>query len=285
MVSYSVLMSVYSKERSEYLRESIQSIFNQTVKTDDFVIVCDGPLTPDLDNLLNEFSLKYPHIISLVRLEKNAGLGNALNVGMSHCKNELIARMDSDDIAFQTRCEIQLKCFEENQNLDIVSASLLEFDNSIKNITAIKSLPETNDEIYRYARRRCPFNHPTVMYKKSSVLQAGGYKDFPLFEDYYLWVRMLNNNVTACNIKQPLLYMRAGENMYRRRGGTKYLKKMWAFRKYLYKSGFCSKFDYFYTVAAQTAICLVPDNLRACLYQKLLRKGVYKGNNIGNCPD
>lgn len=192
---------------------------------------------------------------------------------MAQCRNELIARMDSDDISMPHRCSRQLKLFEEDPTLDIVSASLYEFEKEISDIRAMKTVPEKNVDIYQYARRRCPFNHPVVMYKKSAVLAAGGYQDFPLFEDYYLWVRMLQNHVHAYNIPEPLLYMRAGTGMYDRRGGRSYLKRMLSFRKYMLKNRFCNFYDYIVTVSGQFITCIVPNKLRITLYKNLLRKG------------
>ncbi|WP_105205162.1 glycosyltransferase [Neobittarella massiliensis] len=270
-MNYSVLMSVYKREKAAFLQASIQSMMAQTALTDDFVLVCDGPLTDELDAVINQFVNQYPAIFHIVRLPTNQGLGNALNKGMAQCRNELIARMDSDDISMPHRCARQLKLFEEDPTLDIVSASLYEFEKEISDIRAMKTVPEKNVDIYQYARRRCPFNHPVVMYKKSAVLAAGGYQDFPLFEDYYLWVRMLQNHVHAYNIPEPLLYMRAGTDMYNRRGGLSYLKKMKDFRRYMLQIGFSKKNDYLIAIIGQTMICILPNTVRSYLYKKLLR--------------
>lgn len=271
-MNYSVLMSVYKKERPAYLQTSIQSMMDQSVPTNDFVLVCDGPLTSELDDIIKRFERQNADRFHLVRLPQNVGLGKALNIGMAQCKNEIIARMDSDDISMPERCARQLQLFEKVPKLDIVGAAICEFDRKIENITAIKTVPESNRDIYHYARRRNPFNHPVVMYKKSAVLAAGGYQDFPLFEDYYLWVRMLQNHVHAYNIPEPLLYMRAGTDMYDRRGGKGYWKKMLSFRKYMIKHHLCSWSDYLVTTGGQTVVCLVPGRLRTFMYQKLLRK-------------
>lgn len=269
--NYSVLMSVYIKETPEYLDESIKSIFSQTVPTDDFVLVCDGELTKELNDIADKYKAQYPNLFNVVRLNENVGLGKALNFGMEHCKNEIIARMDSDDIAFADRCERQLELFKANPELDIVSGTVLEFENTTDNILSDKVLPETNEEIHSYSHNRCPFNHPAVMYKKSAVLEAGGYLDLPLFEDYYLWVRMLKNGAVAYNIKQPVLFMRAGSDMYKRRGGISYLKKAAKFRGYMYKSGYCSFVVYLKALTAHAIICIMPSKIRIFLYSKLLR--------------
>lgn len=271
MENYSVLMSVYIKEKPQFLSSSINSILEQTVLTDDFVLVCDGPLTDDLNSVISKYVNKYPGLFNILRLEKNVGLGRALNAGMQVCRNELIARMDSDDISIKDRCERQLRKFESNPELDILSGTVLEFEGREDNIISAKKLPERNDDIHRYAKRRCPFNHPAVMYKKSSVLKAGGYLDFPLFEDYYLWIRMMRRGVTAYNIPEPVCLMRGGVDMYSRRGGMSYLKKAWRFRLYMLKNGYCGFADFFSSMTGQFIMAVLPARLRMYLYMKILR--------------
>lgn len=272
MLQYSVLMSVYYKEKPEYLRQSIQSMLDQTIPTNDFVIVCDGGLTKALDEVLISFTEEFPGLFQIIKLEKNQGLGIALNIGMKHCKNEIVTRMDSDDISLPNRCERQLSRFENDSSLDIVSGTVAEFDRTPEFITAKKILPENNNEIYQYAKIRCPFNHPAVMYKKVAVQNAGGYQNFPLFEDYYLWIRMLQQNIKAYNIQETLLLMRAGDSMYRRRGGLKYFKKVRAFRKYMLKNRYISWRSYYITIMGQAIMCWMPTSLRTILYRKFLRR-------------
>lgn len=271
MNNYSVLMSVYHKENPVYLYESITSILEQTILPSDFVLVCDGPLTNELDNVINEFEGRYPILFQIVRLDQNKGLGNALNIGLRYCKYNLVARMDSDDIALPDRCERELSEFQKNKALDIVSGTILEFRDAPSHITNAKYLPETNADIHIYAKRRCPFNHPCVMYKKDTVLQAGGYVDCPLFEDYHLWIRMLENGAVGYNIQVPLLLMRANSDMYHRRGGISYVKKVMFFRTYMLEKGFCSKLDYFYTLFGHMTVSLVPNKIREKIYKRYLR--------------
>lgn len=271
MEDYSVLMSVYQGENPSHFQESIQSMLDQTILTNDFVLVCDGPLTDELDNVIENFLIEHPLLFQIIRLDQNKGLGNALNIGLAYCKNNLVARMDSDDIALPDRCELELLEFSKNDALDIVSGTILEFQHDPNHITVAKYLPETNLDIHAYAKRRCPFNHPCVMYRKRSVLEAGGYIDFPLFEDYHLWIRMLENGAIGYNIQSPLLLMRANSAMYHRRGGISYVKKIMLFRNYMLKSGFCSKEDYFYTLLGHMTVSLVPNKIREKIYRRYLR--------------
>lgn len=276
MENYSVLMSVYYKEKADYLRESIQSMLEQTVPPDDFVLVCDGPLNEELDEVIADYEQRFPCVFQIVRLDTNMGLGNALNIGIRYCKNELIARMDSDDISLPGRCELQLKKFAEDQELDIVSGTIIELDNTSEDNVTYKSVPENNEDIYRYAKIRSPFNHATVMYKKKAVELAGGYRDFLLFEDYYLWVRMLQQNAKGFNFQQPLYLVRTDTALYERRGGLKYFKQVFAFRNYLLKTHFCNIFQYIVALVGQAIICFVPTKVRGFMYKKLLRKQVHQ---------
>ncbi len=272
MEDYSVLMSVYRGENPSHFRASIQSMLDQTVPTNDFVLVCDGPLTDELDETIDEFVTKRPFLFQIIRLQENQGLGNALNVGIRYCKNNLIARMDADDISLPDRCERELFEFNQNDKLDIVSGTILEFSSDPKQITVAKYLPETDVEIRSYAKRRCPFNHPCVMYRKEAVLKAGGYEDCSLFEDYHLWVRMLLSGSIGFNIQSPpLLLMRANGDMYQRRGGVSYAIKALSFRTFMLRSGFCSKEDYLYTLFAHIVVSVMPNKIRKFIYKRYLR--------------
>lgn len=271
---YSVLMSVYHKERAEYLKQSIESIQNQTIPTNDFVLVCDGALTPELDAVIASKQQEMGNILNVVRLAKNGGLGNALNEGIKHCKNELVARMDSDDISAADRCEKQVKLFEKNPELDIASGALLEFVTSPNQITGGRKVPCSNDDIVGYSRKRCPFNHPCVMFKKSAVERAGGYQEkYHLFEDYYLWIRMLQNGCKAQNLSDVLLYMRTPADMYLRRGGIAYAKAMLQFHWWVHKSGWTSLADFCTGAMPHAIVCVMPNKLRQMIYRNLHPSG------------
>ena len=272
MKNYSVLMSVYYKEKPEFLCQSIYSMINQTVQTNDFVLVCDGPLTEELDEVIACFSHNSPPYFRVVRVETNQGLGHALNIGLNYCKNEFVARMDSDDISVKERCAMQMHKFEENSELAVISGTVQEFTGSTEHITAIKVLPEQHEDIYEYAKMRCPFNHPAVMYRKSAVLHAGGYQEVPLYEDYDLWVRMLIGGVKTYNFPETLCLMRADEGLYNRRGGWNYLKKVVVFRTKMRKMHFCSFLQYLVGICGQGIVCLVPSRLRRWIYVHFLRR-------------
>lgn len=270
---YSVLMSVYRKENADYLRTAINSIWNQTVPTDDFVLVCDGRLTPELDGVIDGMVQEHAGVIRVVQLEKNSGLGNALNEGIKYCKYEFVARMDSDDISRPDRCEKQLRVLVEQPNVSVVSGIVEEFTESPDVIQARRILPEKQQDIVTFAKKRNPFNHPCVMYRKSAVEKAGGYQDFYLLEDYYLWIRMLQKGFVGYNLQQPLLWMRAGSQLYKRRAGWKYAKSQRALFKYMKKSGFINGSQYVIGVITRSVSSFMPNGMRALIYKKILRKG------------
>ncbi len=269
-MQYSVLMSVYAKETPAFLREAMESMWGQTLKTDDFVLVCDGPLNSGLDAVIAEMERTHPEL-RVVRLEKNGGLGNALNEVIKHCRHELVARMDSDDISFPDRCERQVNVFEEKPEISICSGTVEEFAVSPDVIESRRVLPETPAEILRFAKRRNPFNHPCVMMKKSAVEAAGGYQDFYLLEDYYLWIRMLQKGFEGCNLRQPLLWMRTGYGAFKRRAGWKYAQSQRALFKYMRTIGWISGTEYAKRAALRSASALAPNWLRRLLFQKFLR--------------
>ncbi len=271
MEKYSVLMSVYKKENPVFLKESIESILAQTVAADEIVVVCDGPLTEELDAVLKDCQNKYPELFLILPQAENRGLGIALNIGLQHCKNEIIARMDTDDIAVPERMEKQLAIFQ-SRDVDIVSGTVTEFAESVKAPGAKRVLPETEDAIRSFAKRRNPFNHPAVMYRKSAVLKAGGYQDFYLFEDYYLWVRMLQTGSRGYNLQDNILFMRAGDAMYERRGGFRYAGQIVKFRYYMLKTEFSGLGDFIMTALGHGAVALIPNGLRKLIYEKVLRK-------------
>ena len=269
---YSVLMSVYHKEKPEYLKQAIESIQAQTYPTDDFVLVCDGPLNSELDAVITTKQQEMNGVLKVYRLDKNEGLGNALNAGINHCKNELVARMDSDDVAYPDRCEKQIDVFNTHPEVSICSGIVEEFTTDPEVVDARRALPETNAKIMEFAKKRNPFNHPCVMYKKSAVEAAGSYKDFYPLEDYYLWLRMLMAGYQGYNIQEPLLHMRAGSDMYMRRAGWKYAKTQAKLFKFMKDSGFIGNGQYIKSCVIRSGSALAPNWLRKFMFEKVLRK-------------
>lgn len=270
--SFSVLMSIYYKEKPEYLRQCFDSLLNQTVQANEWVIVKDGPLTEELEQVLHEYENKNPNLIKYVTFEKNQGLGLALRAGVPACSNELIARMDTDDICREDRFEVQLKEFLKDHNLDICGSHIKEFDENPEKCHSIRKVPLNNEEIIQYQRRRSAYNHVTVMFKKNSVLKSGNYEDAPLMEDDMLWTRMILAKCKGKNVDEYLVYVRTGLSMIERRGGWSYFKKYKASRKKVYELGLASYWDYIYTLIVQLIVALVPTSIRKFVFEKALRE-------------
>ena len=268
-MNYSVLMSVYHKENPEYLRSAVDSMLNQTVRPSQVVLVCDGTLTPELDSVIDSFGDR----LDVLRLEKNMGLGKALEEGLKCCSCELVARMDTDDISLPDRCEKQLAAFEKNQSLAVLSGAVEEFSDDPEKPFAKRSVPLEHSEILSYSKKRNPFNHPAVMFKKQAVLSAGGYNsDYYLFEDYDLWTRVLQSGALTANLPDALVKMRASGDMVKRRGGFKFARLMLQFRKHLRDCGWISRREYITSAYPHAVVCVVPSFMRRGVYKILRRK-------------
>jgi len=268
MNDYSVLMSVYYKEKPEYLRQSIQSILNQTVPPSEFVIVCDGQLTHELDAILEEFCHNYS-IISIVRLEHNIGIGPAANIGLSKCTHEIIAKMDSDDISLPCRCELELKLLENNPELALVGTYIDEFEENQENVVSTRKVPCMHMDILKYARRRSPFNNQTIMYRKSVVLACGGYSNLRRAEDYDLFVRILAAGYKTRNIPLSLVKYRLSKDVYKRRRTLDNFKGFIKVHWRIYRIGFCSMFDFLLPCIAQLILMILPNETCEWFYLRL----------------
>ncbi len=265
-------MSVYYKEKAEYLKLALASIINQTVKPNEIVLVQDGKLTNELQTVITEYLQKYPDIFKTYALQQNQGLGKALNFGMQKCSNELIARMDTDDIAELNRFELQIKEFEQDKELTLGGGQIAEFADNTKEITGYRNVPQNYDEILNFAKKRNPFNHMTVMFKKQAVQSVGGYMDMPYFEDYWLWARMLKAGYKAKNVDRVLVKVRAGQDMIARRGGLNYVKCIIRFERALYKIGIINLKGYLVYTVLRSIVAIIPESLRLYIYKWKLRK-------------
>ncbi|SNY15328.1 intein N-terminal splicing region [Orenia metallireducens] len=272
-IKFSVLLSVYFRENPDYLKKSLNSIIDQTVKPDEIVLVKDGELTKELDEVIDEFISKYTALFKVITFNENRGLGIALYEGVKACSYDIIARMDTDDIAKKDRFEKQINIFKERLDIDLVGSWIDEFELETNNVISQRRVPKTNKEIIKFAKQRCPFNHPTVMYRKESVLNSGNYQEFLWNEDYYLWVRMLVNGCEMYNIQESLLYFRTGKDMFKRRGGLRYALQDIMLQKEFLKLGFVNIFEFLYNILIRTSIRLIPNNLRGLFYKKFLREG------------
>lgn len=276
--AYSVLMSVYGKENSVWFKKAAESMLKQTAPPDEFVLICDGPLTEELETAVEEFDRSYPGMFQILRLKENVGLGEALRQGILLCRNELVARMDSDDIACPDRCRQQLELFQKIPELAFSSGTIAEFfderelESSETAALRLRTLPQSHEEIVSYAKKRNPMNHMAVMLKKSAVLQAGNYQSAEGLEDYDLWSRMLQLGFRAGNLKETLVWARIGNGMEQRRGGVKYAGRMARFQTLLLKRGFLSLPQYIINCCIRIPVSLLPGRIRAAVYGVCLRR-------------
>lgn len=269
--AFTVLLPVYGKDEVEFLTLSIKSVIANTVTPSEILIMQDGPVGSELELFLEKLFEKYPNVVRLVKSSKNKGLGPNLANGVKVAKNELIGRMDADDIASLNRFRLQLEKFNQNTSLDIVGGNIIEFDEKYQ-LKSVRSVPETQEEIYHFAKMRSPFNHPAVMYKKEAVLSVGNYGTIRSLEDYDLFSKLLIANKQCENIAENIVYMRAPNEMYNRRGGKYYFKRYVSFRKMLLNKGFISKKDFIISVFVLFVTSYAPTFIRKIVYGVFLRK-------------
>ncbi|HJG03670.1 MAG TPA: glycosyltransferase [Megamonas funiformis] len=268
---YSVLMSVYKNDKPEYFQVSLESMCKQTILPDQIVIVKDGPISSDLQGVIDFFKKNYSIIIDDIQLTENKGTGFAKNIGIEHCRNELIAVMDADDYSMPLRCEYQLNAFLQNPKLDIVGCSVSEFIGSIDNIISYRKVPSSNEDIYKFAKRRDPFNHPTVMYRKSFIEKVGKYSNYRKNQDTDLWIKMLRNNAQCMNLEGDLFRFRFDEGTFKRRKSWLNTKILIEIRYKAWKDGFNSFKDFAVIAISQLVIYLFPEKLQRFLYKYFLR--------------
>ncbi len=266
-MKFSVLMSLYFKEKPEYLTECFESLKNQTVQADEIVVVFDGAITPELEQVVQNFAEILP--LNIVRLEQNQGLGKALNHGLTHCRNEWVFRMDTDDICIPERFEKQVTFIEQNPDTIIFGGQIAEFGSDINDIVSYRRVPTETKAIVEFTQKRCPFNHMTVAYQKSAVLECGGYQD--LQEDYYLWIKLVALGKKVANLPEVLVYARVGNGMVGRRRGIAQAKAEWRLFKLKHQVGMQNIVSGFITFTMRVIPRLLPTTLLTHFY-KLLRK-------------
>ena len=250
---YSVLMSVYAGERPEFLRQSIESMMSQTYPTNDFVLVCDGELTDELENIVKEYEDEYECFHPL-RIKKTIGTGQCANAGISACLNEYIVKMDSDDIALPQRCEISMRVLAKNPDIDMLGAYIDEFDSESGEYISTKKTPLSNSEIRKYAKRRNPFNNQTLVYKKSIAEKVGGYTNIKRCEDYEFVVKMLSHGARGRNLDKVLVRYRITANNYKRRKNWANTKSFINVRWRIYRMGFSDFIDFAVPCACQLVL-------------------------------
>ena len=275
---FSLLVPVYDGDRPDYLRRAFRSaVGDQRLRPDQVVIVRDGPVRDELAQCLSELQASSPVPVTLVPLERNGGLGPALDRGLAACRHDVVARQDADDVSMPHRFEVELPLME---NADIVGSGLLEFVTDTDEIVGQRVPPTDPGQIQRYARMHDPFNHPTVVYRRRAVLAAGGYGDLPLMEDYALFARMLLGGARAVNVPEPLVFYRVGEAAFKRRGGRELLRSELRLQREFRRIGFTSRSQYARNIVIRGGYRLVPWWCRRAVYRPILahRRGARPGD-------
>lgn len=270
---FSVLMSVYYREEPEFLRLALESnLEKQSLIPDEMVLVCDGPLTEELDKTIAEFEKRYPDILKVFRLEKNGGLGNALNFGLERCSYDWVARSDSDDICHPDRFRLQLEFLENNPDVDIISSYIDEFDEDWTCPVHKKKMPTDHDGIVNMAKFRNPINHMSAMFRKKAVTDVGSYQHLPYVEDYYLWVRAIVNGARLANVPEYLVHARIGNGMVKRRGNRAYIGSWKTLNKYMLENKMIGTLSYCKNMIAVRVFVYMPVGMKEFVYKYIFRK-------------
>ncbi|MBQ3501809.1 MAG: glycosyltransferase [Oscillospiraceae bacterium] len=270
--SFSVLISVYGKDEPEFLSEALESIFEkQTAKPDEIITVFDGPLSPELHRVLDDFRKGKEDFVRFVPLENNVGLGEALRIGTDFCSGDYIFRMDSDDISVPERFEKQMLYAAKHPETDVFGTDIAEFESNISGEKRIRSCPENHSEILKMSRFRCPMNHMSVCIKKSALIKSGGYKPLFYLEDYYLWIRMLAAGCRFGNINETLVFARTGNGFYSRRSSKKAFESRKFLLKFMVKKGMISPFEAAASLVFAKIFISAPEKAKALFYKYFLR--------------
>lgn len=274
MTEFSIITSVYKNDKEAFVSDALDSMLvTQSVRPNEIVLVQDGPVPYELSRLLLEYKDKYGDVLNIIKIEKNGGLGNALKLGVENAKYDICARMDSDDICAPDRFEKQLAYLSTHPECDIVGGQITEFIDTPDNIVGKREVPCDNEAIYHYMRSRCALNHPTVMFKKKAVLNAGNYMDWFWNEDYYMWIRMMEQGCVFANLPDVLVNMRSGLDQYGRRGGKKYFDSEIGIKKLMLEKGMITRKEYIINYIQRFIIqLLLPNSVRGWVFRTFARK-------------
>lgn len=272
---FSVSMCVYGGDNPIHFDTALNSVVEQTVQPNEIVLTIDGPIPDSIEAVIEKYRSKLSGStidFQVIYLEKNMGHGEARRICFDHCSYDLIALMDADDLSVSERFEKQLAFLVQNPTLSAVGGNIQEFISIPENCVGKRIVPEKDDEIKRFMKKRCPLNQMTVMFRKEAVQEAGGYLDWYCDEDYYLWIRMALVSKQFGNVQENLVNVRVGEEMYQRRGGWRYFKSEAKLQGFMLKKGMINLPRYIINVAQRLVLqVLMPNKLRGFVFQKFAR--------------
>lgn len=266
---FSLLLPTYHADDPDHLRRAFDSaVVEQVLAPDEVVLVRDGVVPPRLQTAIDDLRSSTVADVRVVALEHNIGLGHALDAGLAACSHEIVARMDADDVSLPHRFAVQIPIVA--QGFDLVGSALLEFGEHEDDIVGSRVPPIGEDVIRSWARFHDPFNHPTVVYRRSAVQAVGGYRDLPLMEDYWLFARMIEAGARVANVAEPLVKYRVGAGAYARRGGLQLLRSEIELQRQFLASGFTTRGQFLRNVAVRGGYRLVPERVRRVAYRRVI---------------
>ena len=276
-MKFSVLISIYFKEQPEHLNQCLESIWdNQTVKPSEIILIEDGPLTSELDHMIEFWKEKLVDVLKVTKLAENVGTGKAKNIGLQQCMNEIVAIVDTDDISVTDRFEKQISIISKDPELAILGGQSVEFIDDPSCPSGIRNVPLTDRELRQYVKKQSPFNNMTIAYRKSKILDVGGYQHHYWMEDYNLFLRVIAKGYKVSNLPDVLVYARIDNGMHGRRRGFEYIKsekQLLDLKKQLkIQSPFYANMYFI----VRSAFRLMPANLLGKIYNRFLRKKVDK---------
>jgi glycosyltransferase involved in cell wall biosynthesis len=266
MINFSVLMSVYKFDDPIYVSLAIDSILNQSLMPNQVVIIVDGPISSNLSDTINTYESGH-QIISCYYLDENRGLSYALNYGLEKCTYDYVARMDSDDISLPHRFERQICYLDNNKDIALLGSWYAQYDESMLTFQILRMVPELNADLIRYSKSRTPFNHVTAIFRKSKIIDSGGYPDIEgLFEDWWLAHNLISNGYRIHNLQEILVNVRGGKNFLNRRGGFKYLISEVSNLFNMYQAKHFTVFQLIKNLIIRIPIRLLPNKFRFYIY-------------------
>jgi len=267
---FSVLMSVYAKDRPSWVAQALDSVLDNTAKPAEVVIMVDGPVGQDIRAVLDK-AAQNP-LIRVIYHPVNIGRGAALAIAIPQCKHELIALVDADDVSRPDRFAKQLAAFAANAALAVVGGQVQELEAETLTPLAQRQVPLTNEQIRQYIKTRMPFNNPTIMFKRQAVLDSGNFQAFGLLEDYYMWVRVAAKGYEMLNVPDILVDMRVNLDLYGRRGGYAYFRMNKRLFDKMRELHLLSAWEYYYTLSVRFCVqVLMPNKVRSWFYKRVLR--------------
>lgn len=273
-MKFSVLMSVYINDNPDHFKFALESVsVQQTVKPDQIVIVQDGIVSREIDEIINDLSNRNDIEFTVIKKNINSGLADSLNLGLAACKYEYVARMDADDISVERRFELQTSIMDFDSSLDILGGFIIEFEENDKITSSIREVGLTNEDIIKMSKHRCPFNHMTVMYKKNKVLEVGGYDvSYGKLEDYKLWVDMMSKGCKCRNLSDILVKVRVGNGMLQRRSNPREIQDWDKLQILLRDSGIINRLELIQNRLYIRIFTYCPVWIKKYVYKIMLRK-------------